>query len=303
MPVWIIAEDPYRRTYHARCCSTAAWCCIITYIVIFILPFLMSNYQKNLWRGNYEVYDTDGIIDFEGNVVLIAGPDKEFSTMKEFAGGRASYNRFGSVQVTTEAWSAEDENLNVKVRIIGSDFNSFSGYLYMFVRYESNLLYKLSFEDLLRFPVSVEKNGLNVQYTIGEISMVQNDLYRIDNAVGGNYKLNSSQFYLDSNFNILSTYNNRLNKDFHLDSTQSSYKSSSPFDGFEINLQLFRGMSKIRREPTISDVLRNSWPTYLAFFIPIALFLRYILKEAYQYQLFPTTVSIKCGETMMHKLF
>ena len=134
------------------------------------------------------------------------------------------------------------------------------------------------------------------------MQLKQRRTYELESAVNDTYRFNSLRRYLDTG-SIYEANLERANKNFYLAVESQSFDSQVAGKFYEVEVKLYRALSRIRRTPTISDVIRNAWPVYLGLFIPICICLRFVMKESFQYQLFQTSTSIKIGETEIHRVF
>lgn len=295
----IIAQDTYRRTYYSRCCSTATWFCVIIYILIFLVPFLLSNIQHNLWRARYEVIDT-GKVNFQGNLVLIVN-NQGYSVFDQFL-PTISNSQFSSATLISEVASSESDTITFTLRVLTSNPN-FAGEIYLFLNYnaESTDLKYLNFTDVVPIPITVTSSSNSIRVT-GNYFLDQRGQYNISDAVAQKYAKDAFEMY-KSNRNVLDAYNTMLSQTFKMGIKTMTYSSKSPVNGFEVSVKLDRSYKRVKVTPSVASVLRVSWPVYLGLFIPIALFLRFIMKESYLYQLFPTTNCLKFGDKEIHRIF
>ena len=295
----VIATDPYRRTYYSRCCTTATWFCVAIYILIFLVPFLLSNIQHNLWRSRFEVLDT-GSINFQGNIALIAKAEG-FSVFDQFL-PTMSNNQFSSATLLSEIGSIKSDTVKFTLRVLTTS-TSFSGNLYVFLNYNSNStdLKYINFTDIMVLPITVLPTQNFIRVT-GTYYLDQRQQFNISKAVAQTYSVDAFEEYKKSK-NILNVLNAFSNNDFKIGTSVFSYSSQSFVKGFEVSVSLERSFRKIKVSPSVASVLRNSWPIYLGLFIPIAIALRFVLKEAYLYQLFQTSSTVKFGDTEIHRIF
>ena len=298
-----LSSDNFRRTYYAPCCSTTTLFCIFIYITILGLPFLLANYQKNIWRGNYEVFDPESEIQFKGGMYLVLGPNQSdnlntFKTLKESNAGISSPSyemSYNSIPTTSN-----DIRINIKVYQATKIATPNSEFIYLFFKYKSSKLKGLDFTDVIRLPINID-SGANHLTIYGNLFIDQKELYDYDKS--SSYTFDSSTFFL-SNFNsIFKTYDDRSTKVFNIGVKSNVYTKSIGLNGFEVDIILSRDLISIRTFPTISDLLRNTWGTYLAFFIPISIFFRLIFRESLRYKLFDTTSSLKLGDDEIYKVF
>lgn len=284
-----LAEESFRRTYHANCCSSAAIFCCIMYVLIFLVPFLLGNLQHNLWRGRYGRVDP-GKISFNGNAILMAD-DKGFAVYNSFL-QTLDTNQFTSSLLSSEAGTTDTNEIDIKLRVLTSS-PTFEGELYIFVNYNSNStdLKYLNFTDVIMVPVRISPQQ-NLITVIGTYYLDQNQQYSLQEAIENKYVFDTFEQYKKS-LNILNVFNKRLSNPFKISASFNSYTSPAAFDGFEVRVQLMRDYRYINRSPSLAAVLRNTWPVYLGLFIPVALFLRFIMREAYRFRLFQVTTSIR----------
>lgn len=303
MPI-TLASEPFRRTYYSTLCSTTTLFCILIYLCVFIIPFILSNYQKNIWRGNFEVVDSDSELKFTGNLYFLGGPDPShqvstFKTLK-LPGASAAGPSY-DLSYNSMKTPSDDIVINLKVYHQTPLTSSVSEFIYLFMKYTSNTIKGLQFTDLIRIPVTFTPTANSVTI-YGTIFLEQSDLYNAEKA--SSYSFDSTATFISSSYNIFKTFNERSKKTFKLAVRSQSFSRRVALEGFyEANIILNRENLPVRAYPTISSVLRNSWPTYLAFFIPIAMFFRLILRESLKYRLFSSTSSIKVGDDEIYRVF
>lgn len=297
----VIATDPYRRTFYSNCCSTATWFCVIIYILIFLVPFLLSNIQHNLWRARYEVQDT-GKIDFNGNIVYIGG-NQGFAVFDQFV-PTISNAQFSSASLVSDVGSANSDTVKFTLRVYTDlPATGISGDIFIFLSYNSyssDLKY-LNFTDVVPIPITVTPDA-NVVKVTGSYFLDQKSQYNISEAVRQSYSKNAFEMYQASR-NVLDVYNKLSGQPFKIGLRTDPYSAKSSFNGFEIQVNLERSFKRIKVTPSVASVLRNSWPVYIGLFIPVAIFLRFLMKQGFQYQLFPTSNSVKFGDTEIHRIF
>lgn len=294
-----MAEETYRKTYHAKCCTTATWFCVVVYIIIFIVPFLLSNVQHNLWRSSYELLDS-GKTSFEGNAVLLAS-NQGFSVFKAFTAS-IDTNEFSSVTMTSTVDSQDSNSINLNIRVLTAN-PSFSGELFLFINYNSNSssLKYLNFTDVVMIPLDISPT-LNSVTAIGTYYLDQSEQYSTAKAVENKYNLDTFEQYKSSK-NVQDVYSKRLANPFKIATSLSTYRVASAFSGFEIKVKMFRTFKNIAISPSVASVLRVSWPIYLGLFIPIALFMRAIMRDTFRFRLFPVTTSLRLFDGHRTKLF
>ena len=287
--VFTLAEETYRRTYHSRCCTTATWFCVGIYILIFLVPFLLSNVQHNLWRSNYEILDK-GKTSFEGNAVLLAN-NQGFCLFKGFK-PTLETNQFSSITMTSTVDSLNSNTIDLNLRVLTSN-PSFSGELYLFVNYDSNStsLKYLGFTDVVMIPLEVTPT-LNSVTAIGYYFLDQSEQYSISKGVTGKYSQDAFEQYKTS-LNVQDVYSRRLSNPFKISTSLSKYKESASFTGFEVKIRLYRTFKNINISPSVASVLRVSWPVYLGLFMPIAALLRTIMRQIFKFRLFQVTSSLR----------
>lgn len=295
----IITQNTYRRTFYSSCCSTATWFCVIVYILIFLLPFLLSNIQHNLWRARYEMQDV-GKINFQGNVALIAN-NQGYSIFDQFL-PTLSTAQFSAATLVSEVGSTDSNSIKFTLRVLTSNPN-FSGDLFLFVSYNSNStdLKYLNFTDVVSIPLTVTPTANSVKVS-GSYFLDQRSQYNISEAVALRYAKDAFESYKNTR-NIFEVNNMMTTQAFRMGAKTVFYSTQSNFKGFEVTVRLDRTFKRIKVSPSVASVIRNSWPVYLGLFIPIALFLRFLMGQAFIYKLFPTTNNVKFADTEIHRIF
>lgn len=302
MPI-TLASEPFRRTYYSPLCSTTTLFCVVIYLCVFIIPFILSNYQKNIWRGNFELIDEDSELKFTGNLYFLGGAqqDQQVSTFKTLKlAGATNPGPSYELSYNSIKTASDDIVITLKVYSKTAQTASVSEFLYLFLNYTSNTIKGLQFTDLIRVPVTFtpEANSVTI---FGTVFLEQTDPYNAEKA--STYSFDATKTFISSAYNIFKAFTERSKKNFKLAVRSQSFARKVALDGYsEVKVILNREHQPIRAYPTISSVLRNSWPTYLAFFIPVAIFFRLILRESLKYRLFSSTSSIKVGDDEIYRV-
>lgn len=290
----IVAVDHFRRTYFAPCCSLTSLFCLVCYLVIFILPFFLANFQKSIWKTkDFNRYDFDSKITFNSNVVMVKDEKFQFSTIKNLEATKEESSK-PFVFTSDLNLDKSSDKIHLKLKVYDKDLTSegFKGYFYMFLKYKAEAPYTMAFVDVIRMPVNIKPNKNSIQIR-GTVRLDQDKPYQYDKVA--EYQKDSEKFFLENDFNIAKTYLNRRDNNFKLVPRTTTLAKKTDFEGYEIEVQLSREFSIFYRNPTVSDILRSAWPVYLAFFIPVVLFIKALMREAFQYHLFKTHSRVRCG--------
>ena|SRR3990167_1205151 len=292
-------KEPYHKTYYSGLCSAATVCCVLVYIGAISIPFLLVNIDRSLFKQSYEVFD-DSNMTFTGLVTFNVGEVSAFSTAISLYKSPEDFASVGAIRLKTEFQFEQTSDIKLSLKILDPITTDLSGTMYLFLNYTSNTFKKLYFVDVVKIPVYIPADSDTVSIR-GSIFLEQTAEYDLDTAVGGGYIFDSQDLYYKLSFNEGATWSDRQTKLFRLGTTTNSFLSSNSNSGKEIKLTLRRQFSKVRKSPTVAEVIRSSWPTYFAFLLPIMFLFRYVLAEAYSYQLFKTSVVWSAGEVKIPK--
>ena len=292
-------KEPYHKTYYSSCCSAATWCCVLMYIGALSLPFLLVNTDRSLFKRDYEVFD-DANLTFTGLVTFNVAEVTAFSTAISLYNAPENFASVGGLRLTSEVQFNQTSDIKLSLKILDPLTTDLSGTMYVFVNYTSNTFKKLYFTDVVKIPVYIPSDSSTIHIR-GSIFLEQTADYDLDTAVSGGYIFDSQDLYYKLSFNEGATWSDRQSKIFKLGTNTNSFVVSNGNAGKEIKLTLRRQFNKVRKSPTVAEVIRQSWPSYFAFLLPILLIFRYILAEAFSFQLFRTSVVWNAGEVKIAK--
>lgn len=302
--MWTIAEKAYKRKYHSNCCSTATYFCVFIYFLIFTVPFLLANFQKNLWRIDNSISD-GGTLVFENKVIVVTSEKKSYSTLDQFKKDW-SEDRYHAAEYESLLQTDSDTDINFRVKFYPTTSTGLTGHLYFFLNYQSPATgdFRLKFNNMLRIPFQLNNSALNKLTIVGEVTVSQKDIYTISDYTLGKYSIDAWKAFEDNSESLEIAYQTASKGNFSMKpKTRSYFSITSPRQAVEIEVRLRKKQWTISMTNNIAALLRNGWYLYLAFFIPVYYLLRMFMREVFRFQLFSPSITLEIGELELRAVY